>query len=467
MTGTHGFRLPPSGLPSIVREPRGTWDGQPDRDPTDGGVVAFDEAACLIDRLARVLDDTTAYEAATAGVLRAHRADLRRLTGVVAAASAHADAAYVAVGGLQDDGVPSLSALRQREGMTSADAAKASRLANGIGDAHATATALAAGEITADAATEVIRARDNDRLGDDPDRVEADLLRTTKSGNASKVRTRVKHMEQTRDGDRLRNDAARQHKLRKVSLTEQRDGMWSLHGLLPAEDGERAKTLLDALSTWDAADTPESEKRTTGQRTADAFTDAVDWMLDHRDLPVSNGRNRPHVVVTVPSDTVHTEAPTSPSDDRWADLPPGEYAWADHPVAPQTVRRICCDAQLTHVIIDDNGMPLSVGRATRTWTGSQRTAITVRDGGCRGPGCDRPAGWTEIHHVQWWRHGGETDIDNGLLLCRHCHRLVHDHGWQLDFDPTTAEATWTSPSGRVTTTSPRSLDQRRRRRDTA
>jgi hypothetical protein len=44
-------------------------------------------------------------------------------------------------------------------------------------------------------------------------------------------------------------------------------------------------------------------------------------------------------------------------------------------------------------------LPLSVGRATRTIPPHIRTALNLREQGCRFPGCDRPAAWTDGHHI--------------------------------------------------------------------
>jgi HNH endonuclease len=66
--------------------------------------------------------------------------------------------------------------------------------------------------------------------------------------------------------------------------------------------------------------------------------------------------------------------------------------------------------------------PLDVGRATRVVTPAQRTALAVRDGGCRFPGCSRPLAWCEGHHLRHWLDGGPTDLANLALLCRAHHR---------------------------------------------
>jgi hypothetical protein len=30
-----------------------------------------------------------------------------------------------------------------------------------------------------------------------------------------------------------------------------------------------------------------------------------------------------------------------------------------------------------------------------------------------------------------WLDGGNTDLDNGVLLCGHHHRLIHEGDWQV------------------------------------
>ncbi len=102
------------------------------------------------------------------------------------------------------------------------------------------------------------------------------------------------------------------------------------------------------------------------------------------------------------------------------------------PVSLATVERIACASGTVRITFDAAGNPLDLGREQRLFTARQRIVLAARDGGCRFPGCDRPPGWTEAHHLDHWqRDHGRTDIDRGVLLCRHHHMLVHNNGWEI------------------------------------
>jgi hypothetical protein len=58
--------------------------------------------------------------------------------------------------------------------------------------------------------------------------------------------------------------------------------------------------------------------------------------------------------------------------------------------------------------------------------------LAKRDGGCAFPGCDRPPSWCEAHHAgDPWACAGETNLDQGVLLCCFHHRLVHNTDWEV------------------------------------
>jgi len=98
----------------------------------------------------------------------------------------------------------------------------------------------------------------------------------------------------------------------------------------------------------------------------------------------------------------------------------------------QAVARRMCETGRVEVSVDSCGNPLDVGREHRLFTPKQRIALAARDGGCLWKGCDRPASYCEAHHIdEWHADGGRTDIDRGILLCRHHHMQLHHNGWRI------------------------------------
>ena len=71
----------------------------------------------------------------------------------------------------------------------------------------------------------------------------------------------------------------------------------------------------------------------------------------------------------------------------------------------------------------------------------------MRDQGCRFPGCDRRPSWCQTHHVIPWHAGGDTKLDNLVLLCDFHHHTIHKPAWNTTFDGHTL--TVTKPDGDV------------------
>ncbi len=99
------------------------------------------------------------------------------------------------------------------------------------------------------------------------------------------------------------------------------------------------------------------------------------------------------------------------------------------PVTAEQARRLACDARLIPAVLGSTGEILDLGREVRTATRAQRRALAARDGGCIM--CSRTVRWCQVHHINWWEHGGTTTLDNLCLLCTACHRLVHHAGWEV------------------------------------
>jgi HNH endonuclease len=48
-----------------------------------------------------------------------------------------------------------------------------------------------------------------------------------------------------------------------------------------------------------------------------------------------------------------------------------------------------------------------------------------------------PLDWCDARHIIPWTHGGPTNLDNLVLLCRTHHRQLHEpeHGWTARLGP--------------------------------
>jgi len=102
-------------------------------------------------------------------------------------------------------------------------------------------------------------------------------------------------------------------------------------------------------------------------------------------------------------------------------------------ISSELARRIGCDAELV-TVTHRPGHPVDVGRATRVIGTRLRTALRSRDRGCRFPGCGVRSRRTHAHHLVHWAHGGPTDLDNLVSLCRFHHRRLHDGAYRIHRD---------------------------------
>jgi hypothetical protein len=116
----------------------------------------------------------------------------------------------------------------------------------------------------------------------------------------------------------------------------------------------------------------------------------------------------------------------------------------DAGVSAETSRRLLCDAGIVPAVDDGRGRTLDLGRKTRVFSGALRRALLARDGGCRFPGCTNRR-FVDGHHIRHWVDGGETSLENGLLLCTRHHALVHEGGFRIVSDGD--EVHFLSPAG--------------------
>jgi hypothetical protein len=92
---------------------------------------------------------------------------------------------------------------------------------------------------------------------------------------------------------------------------------------------------------------------------------------------------------------------------------------------PEALRRLLtCDGEV-QAVRWRAGVPVNLGRVTRTVPPHLRRLLLKRDGHlCRTPGCGSTQ-WLQVHHVEHWEDDGPTDTWNLAVLCRGCHRRHH------------------------------------------
>ncbi|HEY0248293.1 MAG TPA: HNH endonuclease signature motif containing protein [Gryllotalpicola sp.] len=142
------------------------------------------------------------------------------------------------------------------------------------------------------------------------------------------------------------------------------------------------------------------------------------------------GRAEPHVAIVVTTAELRkAREHRGPADDTG-------IAWvegADEPVSALTALQALCDGSFTPVLFDESGRAIDVGRRRRLFDRRQRVALAVRDGGCLWPGCTRPPGECEAHHINPWGRSAanrRSETKDGVLLCRYHHLSLHaHHGW--------------------------------------
>ncbi len=204
----------------------------------------------------------------------------------------------------------------------------------------------------------------------------------------------------------------------EVHLSRLLDGRTALSGDLDADLSALLRAALAEAMPAHNRDEPIS----LSQRQAAGLEEICRTYLGEHDP--KGRRNRPHLNLTVTLEDFL--AGRGGYDTETGDA-----------VSAEMISGLACEAEVHRVVLNTHGAVLSYGRATRVVPPDLRTAIAIRDQGCRWPGCDRPAWATEIHHIVAWQHGGATDDTNLVTLCSKHHHLLHRDDWDFVLDPDT------------------------------
>lgn len=181
---------------------------------------------------------------------------------------------------------------------------------------------------------------------------------------------------------------------------------------LPMDTGELVEKALDKARDDEVSDVPDVTEASWSTRQADAFVNMVTGYLSG-----DSGEQNDNYLVTV-----HVDQSALAGGEGRAGLP------------IESVKRLCCDSHAVVITEDEQGEPLSIGRKSRIIPKAISRAVRSRDNNCcTFPGCGNRR-YLHCHHVEHWSNGGETSLDNRMLLCTKHHTLVHEGGFRIEKD---------------------------------
>jgi len=198
----------------------------------------------------------------------------------------------------------------------------------------------------------------------------------------------------------------------RVSRKAER-GMMTITIELPIETGELVEKALDKARD-DSKPSAEFVNESWSARQADAMVSMAGGYLSGND-------NQTRISSDDYLVTIHVDQSALANGNGRSSLP------------IESVKRLCCDGHVVVIGEDEKGEPLNIGRKTRTVSTAIKRALQSRDKCCAFPGCHHTR-FVDAHHIEHWSNGGETSLDNLMLLCSQHHKLVHEGGFSIERD---------------------------------
>ena len=323
--------------------------------------------------------------------------------------------------------------LNMKCGIAPGTAREKMRVANALFDLTATSQAFQKGELSYSKARELTRIATPQN--------EEKLLDYAIPATAAQVENHCRELRNVQR-DVSTTDANRLHQQRYLSRSLHGDGSMTISVELPRESGDLVMKALEmALRELNSeggvsdgeqslASVEETDSETGAEslpaKQADALVRMARGYLAGGKEKSSSTADHYQVMVHVDEDALRH----APSNTSKSDLP------------CETIRRLCCDSGLVVVTRDNKGNPLNVSRKHRVVQPPLKRALLARDRCCRFPGCTHEK-WLDAqslprftgYHVEHWADGGETSLENTILLCSTHHRLLHEGGFRIRKDP--------------------------------
>ncbi|MFK4789096.1 DUF222 domain-containing protein [Microbacterium sp. ZW T5_56] len=256
---------------------------------------------------------------------------------------------------------------------------------------------------------------------------------------------------------------------RTVWVTDDLDGMSTLHAYLPSVLAHGVKDRLDQMAhalrgqraarhEGDRRASDEVASSVVGGAGPSAESDAAVGLgasVWRADLAESDGKQPPYEDVRTVSqmradllaDLLLTSTPTSvdtaigairatlavsvPALTLMGVTDIGAELDGMIPIDADTARQLAGGAAGWDRLVTDpvHGAVLATDRYRPT--AEMKRLLTHRHQHCRHPGCRVPVRYTDIDHNHEWAEGGKTDVGNLAPLCRRHHTLKTSAGWSI------------------------------------
>ena len=327
----------------------------------------------------------------------------------------------------------STAKLLQQAGMAPAVAHRYVRVGAALDDIALVASYAVDGSLSGEHVDAIVKGlghidrRNSDLSGEDRADCVRGLWAEALSATPAAVSVRARHMALVLSPPDKAVPDAENHELNEFTLGLGDDGR--SRGTLDLDNllGEKLRVALDPLSKPVPEPDGSPDKRTSAQKRADALERLVDSYLEQEDRPTRGGAT-PQVVLTLTPEGLQTLQLSGIPGAKAPEVA-AAFEWTG-PASASTAQLVACDSVITKILVDNNMVPLDVGRDHRTVTPAIRKALIARDRGCAYPGCDCSAGRTDAHHIRHWSQGGATSLAN-TALCRRHHRYIHHMGWEV------------------------------------
>ncbi|HMS24225.1 MAG TPA: HNH endonuclease signature motif containing protein [Acidimicrobiia bacterium] len=300
--------------------------------------------------------------------------------------------------------------------------------------------AAKAGLITTDHITSLLRIADDDKYHDhfvsDIDQIigNASVL---PASQFSLVVTMWKHSINELLGESSIEYEA--FKERYLDVYQTAEGYWIVDGKLDQMNGSLFHKALKDINNknWRETDAEDQNELSVSQRNADSVGYLAQGYLTHTTPATSPHASNDGTDTPKEFSFSYTPALTADIVIDINDLDP-EFTTqaflrkAMNPDSPlihahsrQYLEQILCDTTI-HVPVKQPDGTFDLGRSARTAPWRLKKQLMLSQKTCSAPGCTIPAHWCDAHHIHHWAHGGETNLDNLMLLCRRHHTIMHN-----------------------------------------